>query len=98
MCAAICKIVINKRLINTYRCGDHEVRLLLPFDVTQRAFKTYLDLPRLLRSMSVEIEEFVGGKRNRLDGDDAFGRETEILLYLFPELGDTEVRLADYFV
>ena len=98
MCAAICKIVINKRLINTYRCGDHEVRLLLPFDVTQRAFKTYLDLPRLLRSMSVEIEEFVGGKRNRLDGDDAFGRETEILLYLFPELGDTEVRLAEYFV
>ena len=98
MCAAICKIVINKRLINTYRCGDHEVRLLLPFDVTQRAFKTYLDLPRLLRSMYVEIEEFVGGKRNRLDGDDAFGRETEILLYLFPELGDTEVRLAEYFV
>ena len=98
MCAAICKIVINKRLINTYRCGDHEVRLLLPFDVTQRAFKTYLDLPRLLRSMSVEIEEFVGGKRNRLDGDDVFGRETEILLYLFPELGDTEVRLAEYFV
>ena len=98
MCAAICKIVINKRLINTYRCGDHEVRLLLPFDVTQRAFKTYLDLPRLLRSMSVEIEEFVGGKRNRLDGDDAFGRETDILLYLFPELGDTEVRLAEYFV
>ena len=98
MCAAICKIVINKRLINTYRCGDHEVRLLLPFDVTQRAFKTYLDLPRLLRSMSVEIEEFVGRKRNRLDGDDAFGRETEILLYLFPELGDTEVRLAEYFV
>ena len=48
--------------------------------------------------MSVEIEEFVGGKQNRLDGDDAFGRETEILLYLFPELGDTEVRLAEYFL
>ena len=46
----------------------------------------------------MEIEEFVGRKRNRLDGDDAFGRETEILLYLFPELGDTEVRLAEYFV
>ena len=48
--------------------------------------------------LPLEIEEFVGGKRNRLDGDDAFGRETEILLYLFPELGDTEVRLAEYFV
>ena len=48
--------------------------------------------------MSVEIEEFVSGKRNRLDGDDSFGRETEILLYLFPELGDTEVRLTEYFV
>ena len=42
--------------------------------------------------LPLEIEEFVGGKRNRLDG------ETEILLYLFPELGDTEVRLAEYFV
>ena len=48
--------------------------------------------------MSAEIEELVGGKRNRLDGDDAFGRETDILLYPFPELGDTEVRLAEYFV
>ena len=42
--------------------------------------------------LPLEIEEFVGGKWNRLDG------ETEILLYLFPELGDTEVRLAEYFV
>ena len=42
--------------------------------------------------LPLEIELFVGGKRNRLDG------ETEILLYLFPELGDTEVRLAEYFV
>ena len=43
-------------------------------------------------------EEFVGGKRNRLDGDDAFVCETESLLYLFPELGDVEVRLAEYFL
>ena len=46
----------------------------------------------------MEIEELVGGKRNRLNGDDAFSRETDILLYPFPELGDTEVRLAEYFV
>ena len=52
----------------------------------------------IVNILPLEIEEFVGGKRNRLDGDDAFGRETEILLYLFPELGDTEVRLAEYFV
>ena len=48
--------------------------------------------------MSVEIEEFVGGKRKRLDGDDTFGRERRSLLYLFPELGNTEVRLAEYFL
>ena len=28
-------------------------------------------------------EEFVGGEQNRLDGDDAFVRETESLLNLF---------------
>ena len=43
-------------------------------------------------------EEFVGGKRNRLDGDDAFVRETKSLLYLFSELGDVEIRLAEYFL
>ena len=43
-------------------------------------------------------EEFVGGKRNRLDGDDAFVCETESLLYLFPELSDVEVPLAEYFL
>ena len=29
-------------------------------------------------------EEFVGGEQSRLDGDDAFVRETESLLNLFP--------------
>lgn len=43
-------------------------------------------------------EEFVGGKRNRLNGDDAFVRETKSLLYLFSELGDVEIRLAEYFL
>ena len=31
-------------------------------------------------------EEFVGGEQNRLDGDDAFVRETELIKFIFPSL------------
>ena len=77
------------------------VRLFRLFTVLHFVGKNFPNLfgfTLVVKYVYGDNEEFVIGKRNRLDGDDAFVRETESLLCIFPELSDIEVRLAEYFL
>ena len=85
-----CVFVLKTTTLETWKQHGWLLRrsclFILSFTVLHFAGKNFFKLVWFIsvakKYVCWDKEEFVGGKRNRLDGDDTFLRETESLCYL----------------